>query len=104
MKVHANAPLGPKGRLTVVLRVLEQGWSLTEAAEAAGVSERTCSKWVARYRAEGQLVRSIGLFQLSLFGIGATIGTGIFIVLTQAVPVAGPAVIWSFVFAGSSLV
>ena len=29
---------------------------------------------------------SIGLFQLSLFGIGATIGTGIFIVLTQAVP------------------
>ena len=54
MKVHANAPLGPKGRLTMVLRVLEQGWSLTQAAEAAGVSERTCSKWVARYRAEGE--------------------------------------------------
>jgi transposase InsO family protein len=53
MKVHANAPLGPKGRLTMVLRVLGQGWSLAEAAEAAGVSERTCSKWVARYRAEG---------------------------------------------------
>ena len=48
----------------------------------------------------GELDRSIGLFQLSLFGIGATIGTGIFIVLTQAVPVAGPAVILSFVFAG----
>jgi APA family basic amino acid/polyamine antiporter len=45
--------------------------------------------------------RSIGLFQLSMFGIGATIGTGIFIVLTQAVPVAGPAVIWSFVLAGT---
>ncbi len=54
MKVHANAPLGPKGRLTMVLRVVEQGWSLTEAAAAAGVSERTCSKWVARYRAEGE--------------------------------------------------
>jgi transposase InsO family protein len=54
MKVHANAPLGPKGRLTMVLRVLEQGWSLAEAAEAAGVSERTCSKWVSRYRAEGR--------------------------------------------------
>ena len=54
MKVHANAPLGPKGRLTMVRRVVEQGWSLTEAAEAAGVSERTCSKWVARYRAEGE--------------------------------------------------
>ncbi len=53
MKVHANAPLGPKGRLTMVLRVIEHGWSLTEAAEAAGVSDRTCSKWVGRYRAEG---------------------------------------------------
>ena len=40
MKVHANAPLGPKGRATMVLRVLEEGWSLAEAAEAAGVSER----------------------------------------------------------------
>src|ERR671911_1558838 len=54
MKVHANAPLGPKGRETMVLRVLEGGWSLTRAAEAAGVSERTCSKWVGRYRAEGR--------------------------------------------------
>lgn len=48
----------------------------------------------------GQLARSIGLFQLSMIGIGSTIGTGIFIVLSQAVPVAGPAVIWSFVIAG----
>jgi transposase InsO family protein len=54
MKVHANAPLGPKGRGTMVLRVLEQGWSRTEAAAAAGVSERTCSKWIKRYRAEGE--------------------------------------------------
>ncbi|MFC6159775.1 amino acid permease [Kribbella sp. NPDC058693] len=49
---------------------------------------------------QSELVRSIGLFQLSMFGIGATIGTGIFFVLAQAVPVAGPAVIWSFVIAG----
>src|SRR3954465_3489068 len=48
----------------------------------------------------GELARSIGLLPLSMFGIGATIGTGIFIVLTTAVPVAGPAVIWSFVMAG----
>jgi len=53
MKIHANAPFGPKGRLTMVRRVTEQGWSLTEAAEAAGVSERTCRKWVRRYRSEG---------------------------------------------------
>src|SRR4029078_13017216 len=48
-----------------------------------------------------ELPRTIGLFQLSMFGVGATIGTGIFIVLTQAVPVAGPAVVWSFVIAGA---
>jgi APA family basic amino acid/polyamine antiporter len=49
----------------------------------------------------GELPRTIGLFQLTLFGVGATIGTGIFIVLTSAVPEAGPAVIWSFVMAGA---
>jgi transposase InsO family protein len=54
MKVHANAPLGPKGRLTMVRRVVDERWSLAQAAAAAGVSERTCSKWVRRYRAEGE--------------------------------------------------
>jgi transposase InsO family protein len=54
MKLHGNAPFGPKGRATMVRRVTEQRWSLTEAAEAAGVSERTCSKWVGRYRAQGE--------------------------------------------------
>jgi transposase InsO family protein len=54
MKVHANAPLGPKGRSVMVRRVLEQRWSPAEAAAAAGVSERTCWKWIARYRAEGE--------------------------------------------------
>src|SRR5215204_3433666 len=48
----------------------------------------------------GELARTISLFQLSLFGIGATIGTGIFIVLTQAVPISGPSVVFAFIFAG----
>jgi amino acid transporter len=48
----------------------------------------------------GELARSIGLFQLSTFGIGATIGTGIFFILSEAAPVAGPSVILAFMFAG----
>jgi basic amino acid/polyamine antiporter, APA family len=48
----------------------------------------------------GELKRSIGLFQLTMFGVGATIGTGIFIVLNAAVPEAGPGVIVSFAIAG----
>jgi len=53
MNLHANAKLGPKGRLVICRRVLEERWSLTQAAEAAGVSERTAGKWVRRYRADG---------------------------------------------------
>ncbi|WP_028927614.1 amino acid permease [Pseudonocardia acaciae] len=47
----------------------------------------------------GELSRTIGVFQLSMIGVGATIGTGIFFVLSEAVPKAGPAVVWSFVLA-----
>ena len=54
MKLHANAPLGPKGRAVMARRVIEEGLTLTEAAEAAGVSVRTAGKWVRRYRAEGE--------------------------------------------------
>lgn len=55
MRLHANAPLGPKGRQIMVERVVEQGWSIAAAAQAAGVSGRTCSKWLARYRADGMV-------------------------------------------------
>jgi transposase InsO family protein len=54
MKLHANAALSLNQRRRMVRRVVDEGWSLTEAAEAAEVSERTCSKWVGRYRAEGE--------------------------------------------------
>jgi transposase InsO family protein len=54
MKLHANAALSLNQRRRMVRRVVEQGWSLTKAAEAAEVSERTCSKWVHRYRAGGE--------------------------------------------------
>jgi amino acid transporter len=46
------------------------------------------------------LPRSIGTFQLTMFGVGATVGTGIFFVLSSAVPEAGPAVVVSFLLAG----
>jgi transposase InsO family protein len=55
MRLHANAALSLRQRQRMVLRVIEQGWSLAAAAAAAEASERTCAKWVARYRAEGEL-------------------------------------------------
>jgi len=53
MRLHANAKLSVKGRELLVGRVQVAGWSLTQAAEAAGVSDRTARKWLSRYRAEG---------------------------------------------------
>ena len=41
MKLHANARTCPNSRRLLVRRIEEQGWSLTTAAEAAGISERT---------------------------------------------------------------
>jgi hypothetical protein len=54
MKLHSNARFSPKGTLLLCRRVLEQDWSLATGAKAAGVSERTASKWIGRYRAEGE--------------------------------------------------
>ena len=53
MKLHANARLSLKGRELLVDRVDVAGWSVMEAAMAAGISERTARKWLSRYRAEG---------------------------------------------------
>jgi transposase InsO family protein len=53
MELHANAPLSPVGRRRVVDRVVVEGWSVVAAAAAAGVSERTVYRWLARWRTEG---------------------------------------------------
>jgi transposase InsO family protein len=54
MKLHGNAALSWSGRRRLAERVIVEGWTLTAAAEAAGVSVRCARKWVARYRAEGE--------------------------------------------------
>jgi transposase InsO family protein len=54
MKLHGNARTCPHSRLVIVRRVSEDGWTLAAAAEAAGVSVRTVSKWLRRYRSEGE--------------------------------------------------
>src|SRR5215212_2169776 len=53
MKLHGNAALSLKKRQLLVARVVEENWSLTEAAAAAEVSERRAGEWVRRFRADG---------------------------------------------------
>lgn len=53
MNSHKHARLTPKGRALLVNRVLEKGWTVAEASQAGGVSQRTGFKWLARFKAEG---------------------------------------------------
>jgi transposase InsO family protein len=54
MKLHANAALSWSGRRLLAERVVDQGWTLSAAARAAGVSRRCACKWVGRYRVAGE--------------------------------------------------
>ncbi len=54
MRLHRNAALSWSGRRLLAVRVLEQGWTISAAAVAAGVSVRCARKWVGRYRAAGE--------------------------------------------------
>src|SRR3954449_7322003 len=54
--------------------------------------------------AAGQLRRAVGLLDLTALGIGAGIGTGIFVILGDALGDAGPAIILSFALAGITCV
>src|SRR3954468_22166629 len=46
------------------------------------------------------LHRSLGAFQLTMLGVGAVIGTGIFVLTSEAAQKAGPGMMLSFVIAG----
>src|ERR1700680_4857788 len=53
MKLHGNARTCPNSRRLLVERIESSNCSLREAAEAAGVSERTAYRWLKRWRQEG---------------------------------------------------
>ena len=53
---------------------------------------------------EGQLKRAVGTLDLTALGVGAVIGTGIFVVIGEGIGMAGPGVILSFVLAGITCV
>jgi len=50
---HSSAKLTPFGRTLIAQRVVELGWSVKAASEAAGVSRTTVYNWVKRYRSDG---------------------------------------------------
>jgi transposase len=53
MKLHGNARTCPNSRRLLIERVVQEGWSVSDAAAAAGVSERTVYRWLGRWRQDG---------------------------------------------------
>lgn len=55
MNLHSSAKTCPRSRALLVLRVRRLGWTVRQAAEAAGISARMAYKWLARFRKEGRV-------------------------------------------------
>ena len=54
MSFHKNARLTPQGRPLLVERITEQGRSVTQAAQAGGLSTSPAYHWLARNRCGGE--------------------------------------------------
>jgi transposase InsO family protein len=50
VKLHGNARLTPSQRRLLCQRVDEEHWTVADAAEAAGLSERRAYEWLKRWR------------------------------------------------------
>src|SRR3712207_7923747 len=57
-----------------------------------------------RAESESGLKREVGALDLTALGIGAIIGTGIFVIIGEAIGDSGPAIVVSFVLAGVTCV
>ncbi|OBB71566.1 IS481 family transposase [Mycobacterium sp. 852014-52144_SCH5372336] len=53
--VHRNATLSETGRLRLARCIVDEGWTLRQAAERFQVSVSTAARWAGRYRAEGEV-------------------------------------------------
>jgi APA family basic amino acid/polyamine antiporter len=63
------------------------------------IRTKPVARAVDEQHGDGGLDRPLGLFSITMIGVGATIGTGIFFTMVEAVPKAGPSVILSFLIA-----
>jgi transposase InsO family protein len=52
--LHRNAPLTPEGRHRLC-RLIEDGWTVSAAAESMRISRQTAHKWWRRYQSGGRL-------------------------------------------------
>jgi APA family basic amino acid/polyamine antiporter len=71
------------------------------ASEPSIWARKSTDELIAETSEEGHtLKKAVGALDLTAFGIGAIIGTGIFVVLAEGIGDSGPAIVVSFVLAG----
>ncbi|MCW2966711.1 MAG: amino acid permease [Solirubrobacteraceae bacterium] len=71
------------------------------AAPSKGIfARKPIDELVADSRDDSGLRRSVGTLDLTALGVGAIIGTGIFVIIGEAIGKSGPAIILSFLLAG----
>ncbi|MCM1011448.1 MULTISPECIES: amino acid permease [unclassified Brevibacterium] len=88
MSSPQHTPAPPSGQGTGIVRQLGRRKSITSMIKD---TEDANSK---------ELRRTFGVFQLTMISVGATLGTGILVILGEAVPIAGPGVWIAFILAG----
>jgi APA family basic amino acid/polyamine antiporter len=77
----------------------------TPAAEQHGPFARIPAEALTkRADEEGGLKRAVGALDLTALGVGAIIGTGIFVIIGEAIGDSGPAIVLSFLIAGLTCV
>ena len=87
MNVHKNARLTPQGRLLMVRRVLDEGWTVKAAAEAAGLSVRRAYEWLRRQRMSGPAIsRATGMPRSTVGAVLRRLGLGRLKALDAAPP------------------
>ena len=87
--------------------VREADWFMaTTSSERPGIfAVRDVRSLITETAEEGQgLKKAVGVTQLTAMGVGAIIGTGIFVVIGKGSGIAGPGVILSFVLAAVACV
>jgi hypothetical protein len=78
VKLHGNAKLTPVQRRLWCARVVDERWTVAEAADAARISERRAYEWLRRWRAGDRRLedRSSPLLALTVVGGAAPRGWG----------------------------
>ena len=64
------------------------------------LARKPAEQLVQETSGEGGLRRAVGALNLTAMGLGAIIGTGIFVIIGEAISLSGPAIVLSFAIAG----